>query len=255
MSFGLGMLGFWLLSLLLVVLQKGKLSLSTALANALFPVVLALASLRGQEIQGVRYFAWTFFFPVVWNLLELARVDGSETPSTRVAERSALLPGMFLVMLTIAMPFEIKAMYRVLTRRGETMRIFEGQHLEVLSTRRGVASDIGYIGYFSRARICDLAGLVNGRAAARLTSAERNQACVGTNPDFIFGNASQLGSLNGIADLSGWQVCGRYDFTNVRSLDTHYLAVRPAIANEVCRASGDHPEPLARLLGTGSQRG
>ena len=250
-SFGFGMLLFWLLTLLLVVFQAHRLDLPTASANALFPAVLILASLRGQEIQGVRYFAWTFFFPVVWNILQLARFEEADSVSIRLARRSSLLLGGFLVLVAIAMPFESRAMYRVLTRRSDTMRVFEAHPLDVLRGQRGVASDIGYIGYFSGARICDLAGLVNGRTAARLTSAERNLACVQTNPDFLFVNLSQLGPLQRLADFSGWQVCGRYDFNNVRALDSHYLLVRPSIAEDVCLATAYRQEPLARLLATG----
>jgi len=252
-SFGLGMLGFWLLTLLLVMLQSGRPTPATALANAFFPMVLVLASLRGQEIQGVRYFAWTLFFPAVWNILELARLPQESVATNHGGGASALLLGAFLLLLAVATPFECVEMHHVLTHRAETMRRFESQRLELLRARRGVASDIGYIGYFTAAKICDLAGLVNGRAAARLTSAERNVSCMRTSPEFLFGNASQLASLAGVGDLSGWQVCGRYDFTNVRTLDTHFLAVRPDLANEVCRATGARPEPLGALLRQGSR--
>ena len=247
-SFGLGMLVFWLLTLLLAVLHRGRLNISTMLANAFFPMVLVLASLRGQEIQGVRYFAWTFFFPIVWNILEVARLPRPNSAIKWPGNRSALLLALFLFLLAVEAPFEIRAMYRVLTHRSETMRTFEARHLDVLRERRGVASDIGYIGYFSGAQICDLAGLVNGRAAARLTSSERNLACIRTDPDFLFLNTSQLAPLIGLADLSGWQVCGRYDFTNVRALDSHYLLVRPSIVGEVCQATGIPPEPIEGLL-------
>lgn len=247
-SFGGGMLVFWLLTLLLVVVQSRRLSMSTVLANAPFPVVLVLASLRGQEIQGVRYFAWTFFFSIMWNILELARISEVGSHSTDKGKRSPLLLGAFLILVTIAMPFESRAMYRVLTRRSETMRTFEGQHLDVLRARRGVASDIGYIGYFSGAQLCDLAGLVNGRASAQLSSAERNLACVQTDPDFLFVNLSQLGPLERLADFSAWRVCGRYDFTNVRTLDSHYLLVRPSIADDVCRATGYRQQSVESLV-------
>ncbi len=250
-SFGLGMLGFWLLTLLLVVLHAGRLKLATALANIFLLVVLVLASLRGQEIQGVRYFAWTLFFPIVWNILELARVAGPGAASKWTGSRGLLVLSAFLVLLAVEAPFEVRAMHRVLTHRSETMRSFEAQHLDVLRERRGIASDIGYIGYFTGARICDLAGLVNGRAAARLSSAERNLACVQADPDFIFGNVSQLAPLTRLADLSGWQVCGRYDFTNVSTLDTHFLAVRPSLADEVCRSTGQRPEALTSLMAAG----
>jgi len=242
MSFGAGLAAFWLLTLLLVWLENGPPTLSTALANAFFPVVLVLASLRGQEIQGVRYLGWTFFFPIVWNTLELARGAGCTSRVRRSAGWSAgrgvALAAAFLAVLLLDLPFEASVLYRVLTHRGDTMREFQQQHLEVLRDRQGVSADIGYIGYFSEARICDLSGLVNGRAAARLTNAERNVACGATHPEFAFGNSSQLAALGGHTDLSGWEICGQYEFLNVRSADTHYLLVRPEIAEEVCRATG-----------------
>lgn len=255
-SFGTGMFLFWLITLALVAgVSPGRIpTSSTLLANALFPVVLGLASLRGQEIQGVRYFAWTLFFSIVWNILELESIRArSLQPASSVQSidrRSVVLLGAFLVLLVVELPFETQAMFRVLTTRSETMKSFESQHLEILRGKRGVASDIGYIGYFTQAGICDLAGLVNGRAAARLTSVERDQACARTNPDFLFGNVGQLESLAGLADFSGWVVCGQYDFANVRTLDTHFVAVRPSLASQVCRATGAHPEPLAALLST-----
>ena len=36
-----------------------------------------------------------------------------------------------------------------------------------------VAFDIGYIGYFTESPVCDMAGLVNGRARAALPFEER----------------------------------------------------------------------------------
>lgn len=245
MSFGLGMLGFWLLTFLLSLLHCGGLSKSSALANAVFPAVLTLASLRGQEIQGVRYFAWTFFFPVVWNLLELARPP--QLP-TRADRHGVPVLIAFSILLAGSLPFESVAMHRVLTRRAETMRNFEAQHLDVLQGSRGIASDIGYIGYFTRAKICDLAGLVNGRPAARMTSLERAHACVRTDADFIFGNLSQLIPLMPMTDVSQWKVCGSYDFANVKSIDTHYLLVRPGVASAACAATARSPEPIESIL-------
>ena len=102
------------------------------------------------------------------------------------------------------------------------------------------------------ADLCDLAGLVNGRAKARLSSPERAQAGLHAHPAFIFVNKGQLVPLIKMAgrtpDLSHWQVCGRYDFTNLRTPDTHYLIVSPAISAEVCRATGVTATPVSALL-------
>ena len=243
MSFGAGMLLFWLITLTLVLMRQ-DVSLKLLLANCFFPVVLALASLRGQEIQGVRYFAWTFFFAIVWNVLEL----GSSVQRDAAGLTGRGLLYGFLVLLAIEVPFEAVAMHRVLTHRSQTVRKFEADRLSVLRNEKGIASDIGYIGYFTGAKICDLAGLVNGREAARLSSLERAHVCVDTGPGFIFANASQLAPLTHMMDLSQWEVCGRYDFTNVSTLDTHYLVVRPEVAAAACAATAQPPEPIDSIV-------
>ena len=249
LSFGIGMLLFWLLTLALVVLRERRLTLATLLANALFPAVLLLSSLRGQEIQGVRYFSWTFFFSIVWNILELARTR-SEAVSTPPPDRWAA-PSLyaFAALLAIALPSEVVTMHRLLAERTATIRTFESQRLDVLQSRRGIAFDIGYIGYFTGARMCDIAGLVSGRAAARLSSKQRRlEACLGTSMDFAFLSQDQLESMARIVDMSAWQSCGHYDLANVHNADRHYLAVRPALVQEVCRATGQTPIPVTTLL-------
>ena len=244
LSFGAGMLLFWLVTLLLVVLRARRLTMATLLANSFFPTVLLLASLRGQEIQGVRYFSWTFFFSIVWNILELAY-----TETALPASQPELRPLYALLgLLVLAMPFESMTMWRVLTHRSETVRIFESQHLDRLQSQRGVAFDIGYIGYFTGANICDLAGLVNGRAKAKLTKDERFTACAATHPDFVFLSSNQIDEMERYMDISQWQVCGRYDLVNVRTRDSHYLLVPPTGVEEACRATGERPSPVSSLL-------
>jgi len=73
-----------------------------------------------------------------------------------------------VLLLLIEIPIESEVMYRVLATRTKPMRHFEGQRLEQLSGLHGVWMDVGYIGYFTHARLCDMSGLVNGRAVARL---------------------------------------------------------------------------------------
>jgi hypothetical protein len=57
----------------------------------------------------------------------------------------------------------------------------------------------------------------------------------------MFLSQGQLGTMTEAADLSSWQICGRYDFPNVRRPDVHYLLVKPALAAEVCQATGRVP--------------
>ena len=55
-SFGAGLAVFWLLTFFLVVRISRRLTAINMLANALFPVLLTVAVLRGQEIQGSSIF-------------------------------------------------------------------------------------------------------------------------------------------------------------------------------------------------------
>jgi hypothetical protein len=250
LSFGVGLLLFWLLTLGLLVLESGRLTLASAAANLLFPAVLLLSASRGQEIQGARYLAWTLIFPALWNILQLGQLPPSPRPPARTSARRWAFPlaYTFLVLLALEIPVEAVLVHRVVTLRAATMRAFESEHLQALQDTHGVASDIGYIGYFTGARICDLAGLVNGRAAARLTPEQRRAACILTNPDFVFANLGQMIVIASRMDLSAWQVCGTYSFGNLTSPDTHYLAVRPGLAASACQATGQPSVSLAGLM-------
>jgi hypothetical protein len=257
-SFGAGMFAFWLVTASLAIGESGSFPPVMMLANSLFPVLLVVSVLRGQEIQGVRYFAWTFLFSSVWNILELGREqparkelqDSQRSARKSVARRLShpMLLYCFLGCFALLLPAEAVVMRRVLSHRRDTLHLFESQRLSVLRLRRGVAADIGYIGYFTKADLCDLAGLVNGRAAGSRSSQERVQACAATDPDFVFVDLSQMASMATVMDFSGWQLCGEYDFTNVSKPDSHYLLVRPGIAEEVCRATGRAAEPVSELL-------
>jgi hypothetical protein len=49
-------------------------------------------------------------------------------------------------------------------------------------------------------------------------------------------------------DLSQWKVCGRYEFTNVTTPDTHYLVVRPEVASAACAATSRLPQPIEGIF-------
>lgn len=244
LTFGVGLLLLWLLTIFFL-LRAGRFSVPTLFANLVFPTVLLLAAARGQEIQGARYLVWAYFFSLLWNLLELGSPDGAVPDRNR---QSFGLVYAFLLILLIALPFECKIMGRVLRTRVHTMKIFEGQHLEVLQGQQGIASDVGYIGYFSKANICDIAGLVDGRAFARLTLAQRLSACAASHPDFVFGNLGQIKRIINATQRNDWQVCTHYDFGNVRTPDRHYLLLPGATATQTCEAiAGATPYPLTTL--------
>jgi hypothetical protein len=230
LSFGAGMFFLWLLTIFLT-LRAGRFSITTLFANLAFPVLFALAASRGQQIQGARYFVWTLFFSILWNIFELSAVP----PGHRLHVQNNTLAFCFLALLLLALPFESRMLYPMLRDRSALLKQFEENHFERLQGKRGIAFDIGYLGYFSRADICDLAGLVNGRDKAGQTTQQRLARCFASHPDFIFLNSGGIGYLATYLPIDDWQLCSRYNFTTVSQSDPHYLLVPRSVAPEVCR--------------------
>jgi hypothetical protein len=238
LSFGAGMLLFWLLTLFLLWRAR-RFSMPALFANSVFPVILALAVLRGQQVQGARYFDWTFCFSILWNILELGRISphpAEKQSGSREKQPGSGLAYAFLALLLLLLPYESRAHYPMLQSRSTLQRQFESNHFEIFEGKRGIAVDVGYIGYFSKADICDLAGLVNGREKARETSSERDAGCVQTHPDFLFFDSATINDLRPYLSYNDWQACSQYyEFKNVNSFNFHYLIVPRASAPEICR--------------------
>jgi len=246
-SFGIGMLLLWLLTFFFL-LRARRISLPILIANASFPLTLFLAGLRGQEMQGIRYLAWTLLFSILWNILELGAA-ATDTPRIEHDAPSRILTYALLVLILIAQPLEISLVYPILHDRAKLIAMLPGRHLDVLQGKLGVASDVGVIGYFSKANICDLSGLIDGRKFARLTSSQRNAACAAQKPDFLYLDISELGSFSTYMPLGKWQVCGEYEMTGFRYKDIHYLIVPPSTAEQICRETlFPHPYPVSQLL-------
>ncbi|WP_353063956.1 hypothetical protein RBB77_22280 [Tunturibacter psychrotolerans] len=243
LSFGAGIFIFWLLTLYLL-LRASRLSPRALVANSIFPILFSIAAIRGQQIQGARYFVWSFFFSALWNSLELTlRPIESESKSP------VLLPAYcFLALALFALPIESKVMYPFLRDRATLVRSFQSNHLETLEGKRGIAFDIGQIGYFSRADICDLAGLVNGRSNAGLTEDQHFTRCVATNPDFLFLHAEAVYAISHYLPIKDWQLCGLYPFRRVDKTDQHYLLARRSEALEICKDPPPTPPELQPLL-------
>lgn len=246
MGFGLIPLLLWPLTLAALVLMQKRLTLSALLANSTFPIVLALAVLRGQAVQGVRYFSWTLTFSVVWNILELNNAfEGSEAASPRSIQLCAWVVTIFLLVLFPAEPVLFRQVFAL---RSASLAEFRAQHLERLAPMEVVAFDIGYIGYFSGSSVCDMAGLANGRVAAGWSYDSRVEHCAASHPGYAFGNLTQLKDLNSKLDLAGWTICSQYELANLRSSDRHYLIAPPETAVQVCSAAGGVSSPFAPVL-------
>ena len=242
-SFGIGLLLLWLGSFLALAVFRGVRILDLC-GNMLFPVVLLLAAARGQQIQGIRYFGWTMFFPLMWNLFRCSE-DGARRPRQRVDVVLNALTALLLLALIPAAAWESRAFLRLFQGRGSALNAFRAQHLEGLHGQLGMAEDVGFVGYFTQGDLCDPYGLVNGRAAAQRSYQSRFDHCVALHPVFAFGGENFLRRINAEQSLAGWFLCGSYRFDNVRTADVHYLVVSPGHVPQACPGVA---QPLSSAL-------
>ncbi len=243
-SFGMGLLVLWLLSLLALLLLD-RLHVADLAGNLLFPAILGASAARGQAIQGIRYFGWTMFFPLLWNLLRLADLLPAHRPRLpeRLLNASVIL---LLIALVPAFAWESGTFHRLFAGRGQALDRFRGEpSLARLHGVPGIAEDVGFVGYFTQGDICDPYGLVNGRAAARLNYQQRLEHCMALHPRFAFGSDGFLHKVQSFQNLAGWFVCGAYPFENVRSHDVHFLVMEPAEARQACP---NEAEPIAEAI-------
>jgi hypothetical protein len=209
------------------------------IANAYFPLVIALACLRGQRIEGVRHVLWTLEFSLAWNILQLVRWDHSH-------EHMALMPPSFArksvyavaVLLLLLLPVDWAVAQHVMGQRALTFLKMRSSDFNDFQGKEVVAADIGFIGYFSDGQVCDLDGLVNGRAAAKASVDQRYRSCAQTHPVALFLSSAQMQRLGLYLDLHDWVPCQTFDFVNVRSLDRHYLLVPTADGPSECARFG-----------------
>lgn len=221
--------------------------LTLTLENCAIFVVVGLSCLRGQAIQGVRYVLWPFLFGVVVNALRIDSESAEETARIDPTEKGLL--AAFLTLCLILLPVDWHLAIHAMRGRSLTFDEMRSAHLgRLFDDKTIVASDVGFITYFSNGRTCDLAGLVNGKAMAALTSDQRVVYCAQQSPAMLFLTSGQVHRMESAMDLTDWTVCGVFDFTNVHSNDRHYLIVPPKDGEEVCRALDFSSKTVADLV-------
>jgi hypothetical protein len=246
-SFGVGMLLLWLLTLFFLMRAR-QITLPILFVNAVFPLTLFLATIRGQEIQGIRYLIWTLIFSVLWNLMELG-TSTSEIPLVEPNKAGRVLAYALIALVLLELPFETRELYPIISGHAKLMKILPTQHLDVLQDKLGIAADVGVIGYFSKARICDLSGLIDGRKFASMNFNERVASCIAQKPGFLFLNRGQYDAFSVAFPSQDWQVCGAYEMNALHYKDIHYLIVPHNLAPQICsQTSGDQPYPVSHLI-------
>jgi hypothetical protein len=215
LSFGCGAVLLWVLSAISAWRTDRR---QAFIANLAFPVLILLAVARGQQIHGIRYLIWPLLFSITWNVLT-AR-NGRPVLGSRLKFAA-------IALVAVAWAFELPIALRIDRGRSRTFIEMRGSHLDRLRGE-GLAGDVGFIGYFSQAPICDTNGLINGRVAAAMTVDRRTEACMARRPWFMFATDQQIGSLDRLHLFhpSDWLKCGSVTFQNVNSEDRHWLFVR-----------------------------
>jgi hypothetical protein len=257
LTFGLGMLAFWALTLGTLLVVYGKSWVKIGLMNSPFPAMVALAVMRGQAVQGIRYLVWPLFFSCLWNLVELSS-ESAETTHELGGRKYMELPVVITatlvgaVMLAV-LPFESRLFYRLFVVRSATLKMMEKQPLYKLRTLHATAYDVGFIGYFTDSPICDMGGIVNGREVAQMSYAARLRRCALSKPEYAFGNDDSLSDLNGHMDITKWSICGEYDLRNLMHPAPHYIVAAPAVADYVCQVTGSKMTSIASHLHSPSE--
>jgi hypothetical protein len=192
---------------------------AAALVTFVPPAFWAVAAGLGVVAFGLRYAIPGYVFAFFW--CALARRPLAGEPGFR---RSAV--AAVFVLVAASWVVELATLTPVVRSQRTRLAAFEAAHLESLEGQTGLAYQVGEIGYFTRAYICDLGGLVSGREMARLSAHERLAACLARHPGFAYLSEPQLEAM---LPLATWTDCGAFEVVNLERPDRLHLRVRPDV--------------------------
>jgi hypothetical protein len=240
LSFGIGTIAIWLLTAWLAYPRATSTQrevVAWVIANSPFPLLVVLIVMRGQQVQGFRYLVWAPAFSLTWNICGFFRSpEGSFLVPGTLRRNLGAAGAMFALF---AYGGESWAVKRVMDGRSQTLDRMLHARFADLSGVPLVAGDIGFVSYFSNAQVCDMSGLVHGRAVASMTRDQRIRRCVADAPMAAFLTAPQYHELSKWLEIDSWYVCGIFDFTNLGDSDRHYLLVqRSLLARGPCTSLG-----------------
>ncbi len=190
---------------------------------------IAMTCQKGMIVHGIRHFSWLLFFFVFSNIFILQKIEeDSSNKFRKFIHRTAA------TFVLIALPFEIFVVTKITDACSVNLLAMKNQKLEVLKNKIGVGGDIGYAGYFSQGKICDISGLVNGTENAKLHHIERIKNCMKKSPDFLFVDSEKVQAISSVSDINEWIVCYEYKWSNASFDFYKFLIVKPELLNSVC---------------------
>ena len=241
LTLGLGLLLVWLISTLAAFKhsldrRQGLWLLITV--NSLFLVLFGAIVIRGQAVEGVRHVVWVLIYVIAWTIMQCPAAFGPVVgaPSRFMTGKNTARAGVIAILVIISVGWAVEGYHvaRIVRDRSQAFLEMRSQGLDTLSGRPGVAFDVGFVSYFSKGLMCDVKGLVNGNDFAKLSREGRAERCAAKSPEFAFVTPSQAGFLDKYLTMDTWVVCYRYEFTNLRATEPHYLLVEPEVAAGFC---------------------
>ena len=199
------------------------------LINLSLPVIIFLIFIKGQMIQGIRYFIFIETFLISFNLLICNDYDFKQF----INNKKNIQYFIFLTIPILISPWlwhDFNILNKISYGRSQTFSNLSNQDLRCLNNKNLIAWDVGMIGYFSKSVILDPNGLVNGREIAKLSEDDRLNHFIRNNHiDYVFVNEKQIKEVGKYFKLKKWINLGSYSFPNFKknSQDIHYLLKSP----------------------------
>ncbi|MBS1799177.1 MAG: hypothetical protein JSS95_05060 [Acidobacteria bacterium] len=224
-AFGVGLTAIYLTSAVIALKyiraseQAREKTIVWIAANASYPILVSLACLRGQYIQGIRYLIWPLGFSVLWNIVTIQANSTGDFPVYTPYLRKWQVA--FLGMLVCLLPFDTFFGFHSMMGRSAAFLKMRQEDLSRFSNSTIIAGDVGFIGYFTQGTICDTEGLVNGRNVAELSILQRYERCAASKPAVLFVTDAQREELSRYMDFSRWSTCFKVNYQNVDHDDTH----------------------------------
>jgi hypothetical protein len=237
-ALGIGLIVLWLATVYSVFAPRAGRRIGNLIVNLVFPVLAALAIMRGQIIQ-VRYFVPILAFIITWNFAWLDALHVEVEPVEFILSARFAIPALALILI-VDFSLEGVGFSRLQNRVSAMFAQMRSDHLEVLASQVGMATDIGYVSYFTDAQICDVAGLVNGSSFASLSAEQRLRICASSKPTFSYFDAAQEEIVDRVVDLNSMPICNTYRYATLRGTDAYFLRVSPSLSGVVC---GDATKP------------